>query len=110
MRGCGELLRDALDDVAGLGVLAGPGHVGLGDHADQLLAVDDGQPRTWCSVMVRAISSSGSSAPMVTTSPWASSLTFVVAGSLPAARTFTTMSRSVIMPCSVSPSQIGMEP
>src|SRR3954447_12515944 len=63
--------------------------------------------------MVRSASSIESSAPIVTVSPspWPSSPALTDEGSLPCAITFTTMSRSVIMPLRrLSEPQIGIAP
>src|SRR4051794_37477802 len=66
---------------------------------------------TWCRPIVRTSSSTLSSAPIVTGLPWPSSPALQEFGSLPSAITFTTMSRSVIMPLSRSSSpQIGRDP
>src|SRR6186997_682280 len=72
-----------------------------------------GRRRTACSFIVRNASSIESSAPMVTVSPspWPSSPALTDEGSLPCAITFTTMSRSVIMPLRrLSEPQIGIAP
>src|SRR3954468_25052308 len=70
-----------------------------------------GSRRTPWSFIVRSVSSRESSAPIVTGLPSARSETFVDDGSPPSAMHFTTMSRSVIIPCSrLSSPQIGSAP
>src|SRR3954471_9658783 len=70
-----------------------------------------GSRRTPWSFIVRSVSSKESSAPIVTGLPSARAETFVDEGSPPSAMHFTTMSRSVIIPCSrLSSPQIGSAP
>ena len=60
--------RDGLDEVAHLVLGEVAGDVCLADHADQVVAVDDGQPTDTALLIVARASSTESSAPMVTTS------------------------------------------
>ena len=70
-----------------------------------------GRRRTLCWAIVLRASWSESSAPTVTGLPSPSSPARVEAGSLPWARAFTTMSRSVSMPLRrLSSPQMGIDP